>query len=82
MVGGTVRVDELNELLGTDIPEDEDYDTIAGLVMHELKMIPKVGATMTYGDIRVTILSASRRTVEQVEVQVIADENNGTALAS
>jgi CBS domain containing-hemolysin-like protein len=47
-VNGRIRIDELNELLGTDLPEG-DWDTAAGLLCALLGHIPTVGEAATCG---------------------------------
>ncbi len=44
---GMLRLDEVEERVGLDIPEDEDYDTIGGFVMAELGKVPARGDTVT-----------------------------------
>jgi CBS domain containing-hemolysin-like protein len=44
---GMLRLDEVEERVGLDIPEDEDYDTIGGFVMAELGKVPERGDTVT-----------------------------------
>ena len=41
-VEGTTNLDEIDELIGADIP-DGDYDTIAGFIISELGYLPKDG---------------------------------------
>lgn len=38
-----LRPDELREQTGIDVPEDDEYDTVAGYVLRELGRIPDVG---------------------------------------
>ena len=39
-VSGLLRPDEVADVTGLDLPEDEDYDTIAGLFIKALGRIP------------------------------------------
>lgn len=43
LLSGLLRPDEVEDLTGTALPEDDDYDTIAGLVLKVLGRIPEVG---------------------------------------
>lgn len=43
VLSGLLRPDEVENLTGVTLPEDEDYDTIAGLVLKLLGRIPRVG---------------------------------------
>ena len=43
LVSGLLRPDEVEDLTGIELPENEDYDTIAGLVVRTLGRIPVAG---------------------------------------
>lgn len=45
-----LRPDEVREQTGVEIPEDDDYDTVAGFVLRELGRIPEVGETVELAD--------------------------------
>jgi CBS domain containing-hemolysin-like protein len=42
-LSGLLRPDEVEDITGVSLPENEDYDTIAGLVLRELGRIPLAG---------------------------------------
>ncbi|MCB0894834.1 MAG: HlyC/CorC family transporter [Nocardioides sp.] len=42
-LSGLLRPDEVEDLTGVELPENEDYDTIAGLVLRVLGRVPDVG---------------------------------------
>lgn len=43
IVSGLLRPDEVADATGLDLPEDEDYDTVAGLLVRDLGRIPTRG---------------------------------------
>lgn len=43
LISGLLRPDEVAETTGIDLPEDESYDTVAGLLVRELGHIPERG---------------------------------------
>ena len=43
IVSGLLRPDEVADATGMQLPEDEDYDTVAGLLVRELGRIPSRG---------------------------------------
>ncbi len=43
IVSGLLRPDEVADATGLELPEDEDYDTVAGLLVRELGRIPARG---------------------------------------
>lgn len=61
---GRVMIDQLNERLGWDLPESEDYETVAGFVLHHIGSIPEDGQQLTVGPLTVEILKASNRQIE------------------
>ena len=46
-----MRVEEVNEELGTSLPSG-DYETIAGLVLNRLGHVPKEGEQFRYQDLK------------------------------
>jgi CBS domain containing-hemolysin-like protein len=43
LISGLLRPDEVEDLTGVTLPESEDYDTVAGLVLQVLGHIPETG---------------------------------------
>jgi putative hemolysin len=54
-VDGLMRIDEVNSELGTSLPEDDNYDTVAGFVLYQLRRIPEEGEQLRHGDIQLTV---------------------------
>jgi putative hemolysin len=69
LVRGDAPIRELNRALGTDLPEDEDYSTIAGLCLTLAGRIPQRGTRLTAPDGTVLeVTDASPHLVRQVRV--------------
>ena len=70
---GKVRIDELNEQLDLDLPEEEDYDTVAGFIFSTLGHIPAEGECVDFEHdgkkIRLTVVAVTRRRIEKVRVE-------------
>jgi CBS domain containing-hemolysin-like protein len=47
LIPGAVHVDEVGRILDRDLPEDDDYETLAGLVIARFGGLPAVGDTVT-----------------------------------
>lgn len=47
LLSGLLRPDEIGEELGIFLPDNEEFETIAGLVTHELERIPEVDDAVT-----------------------------------
>ncbi len=65
-----VHLDEINERLDLEIPEDGEYDTIGGFVFSQLGHIPTVGEEVYWGDVRIEVTQATRRRIERVRFQL------------
>jgi magnesium and cobalt exporter, CNNM family len=65
-VQAQLRVDEVNEYLGTHLPESDDYETLAGLILTRLGRIPKVGESITVGGVKLVVAAMSGPRIEQV----------------
>ncbi len=68
---GKVPIESISKVLGIEIPESDDYDTIGGLVIHRLAEIPKEGTQVEFAGLRITVLKASKRHIQRVRLQVI-----------
>lgn len=71
---GSARVEEINRRLHLDLPEDPDYDTIAGLLMSHLGRIPCPGEEVPFGEVRVHVLEATPRRVQKVRLEWTASK--------
>ncbi|NBX67156.1 MAG: HlyC/CorC family transporter [Proteobacteria bacterium] len=67
IVDGTVTIRDLNRALGWNLP-DEKYSTVAGLVLHESKMIPTVGQNFSFYGYRFKILKRQRNQLTLIRV--------------
>jgi len=65
-----VHIDEINERLGLQLPDDGDFDTIGGFVFSELGHIPAVGEQVVCGNVRITVVEASARRIERVRIEI------------
>ncbi len=68
---GKVHIDEINERLDLHLPDDGDFDTIGGLVFSELGHIPAIGEELVKGNVRITVIEATRRRIERVRIEVL-----------
>jgi magnesium and cobalt transporter len=72
-VRALARVEDFNEEFGTEL-EDEEYDTIGGLVMHELARLPRRGDKVTMSGIGFTVVKADRRRIYSVQARLPEDQ--------
>lgn len=73
---GRAHVEEINETMGLELPEVDDFDTIAGFVFSELGRVPIVGESVVWNDtVRVTVLEATRRRIDRVRIERLQPES-------
>lgn len=68
-VDARLHVDEVNDLMGVDLPEDEDYDTIGGYLMARFASVPEEGEELEYDDLLLRVLESDSRRVHRVLLQ-------------
>lgn len=66
------RIEDFNERFAASL-SDEEYDTVGGLVMHELGRLPRRGELMEFGGFRFKVLRADRRRIYALEVSRLED---------
>lgn len=74
LVATRLPLDELGELFGLDL-EDDDVDSVGGLLTKELERLPTVGDTVTVSGLIITadISGSHRKRVTRVRVQADPD---------
>ncbi|MDP4823164.1 MAG: HlyC/CorC family transporter [Aestuariivirgaceae bacterium] len=67
VIDGTVPIRDLNRLQDWNLP-DEEATTLAGLVIHEARMIPDVGQAFTFHGFRFEVLRKRKHQLTQIRV--------------
>lgn len=78
IVDGSTPIDDLNELLGVSL-EDEEHETIAGFLIHKNERIPDVGDVVEYEGINFTVEERDGQRIASVKVEVDNDESGAEA---
>ena len=73
-VDGATPIDRINETLGVQLSEEEDVATIGGLIMRELKDIPRIGHELQIGNVKLEVQEANRRAIRRVRLEVIVPD--------
>jgi CBS domain containing-hemolysin-like protein len=82
LVDGGMSIDELNELLGGELPND-DWDTLGGLVFNTLGHVPDAGEMLEFDGWRFIAEEVEGRRVRLVRVRLLpAAERDDSALAN
>jgi len=67
-------IDDFNEYFEAELTDDE-FDTIGGLIVHELGHVPKRGEKLDLGRYRFTVIRADSRRVELLKLVVLPEDS-------
>ncbi|NUR43919.1 MAG: hypothetical protein HOV73_27950, partial [Streptomyces sp.] len=73
------RLDEIADVTGIQLPEEDDYDTVAGLIVDRLGRFPAIGDRLTVdladgGSALIDVRTLDRHVPERVRIQQTAEE--------
>jgi len=71
-VPALTRIEDFNQAFATRF-SDEEFDTIGGLVLHELGRMPRRGEAITIGGLELKVVRADRRRIETLRVTTPRD---------
>jgi CBS domain containing-hemolysin-like protein len=66
-----LEIDYINEKYGLDIPESDEYETLAGYILHRFAHIPQRNAVVETDHFRITIIAVSDVRIETVKLEVL-----------
>lgn len=69
-------VDEVNTQLGINLPESDDYETLAGLVMTRMGRVPKESDMVRIGNFKLTVAKMQGPRIEKILLTKIGDKKN------
>ena len=73
---GRAEIEHLNEKYHLDIPEDDEYQTLAGYILVKTGAIPAENEKIKLNNIEFEILEKSANRLELIKVSIISDDKN------
>lgn len=70
-LSGRLEIDYLNEKYKLNLPESEDYETLAGLVIHNCESIPDANSIIAVDHFEFTITGVSDNKIDQVNLLLL-----------
>lgn len=75
IIQGNIHIREINRVLSLDLPEEDGYSTVAGLVITQLGRIPQVGSQVTLEDgVVLEVIEGTPRKIRSVRLSKPAPE--------
>lgn len=65
-----LEIDYLNQTYKLNIPESEDYETLAGFIISNYESIPELGEEITIEPFKITILKATGNKILEVKLEL------------
>ncbi len=73
ILAGRLEIDYINSKYGLDIPEDEEFETIAGYILHYHKKIPEEKEQIRIDNFEFEILKIISPKIELIKLRVIEE---------
>lgn len=73
ILSGRSEIDLLNEKYFLDLPETEEFETLAGLILYHHESIPKINTLIKVGKFHFKILKASNTKIELVNLTLTSE---------
>lgn len=67
-VDAQLRVEEVNEALGTSLPESDLYETLAGMLMTRMQRIPDEGDSCEFRGLKFRVTRRTGARLEEIEI--------------
>jgi len=67
LIDGSVLIDEIKELLQMKrLPDEDEYQTVAGFVLHQLGRVPEAGDYADWGNFRFEVVDMDGHRIDKV----------------
>ena len=70
-IAGIMEVAAANRQMALFLPESDEYETVAGLMVSTLGTIPKVGTKTKIGQYQLSVSQATPRQVQRIRVAIV-----------
>jgi len=65
-----VNIEYINKKYNLTLPESDEYETIAGLILHHLEEIPQKNDVIKLEEYKFTIIKVNETTIEEIQLEV------------
>ena len=70
LLSARLEIEKANEMLDLDLPENDDYMTVGGLILHEYQSFPKLNEVVKIGKYEFKIIKNTMTKIEIVKLNV------------
>ena len=70
LLSARLEIDKVNEMFNLELPENEDYMTVGGLILYKLQSFPKINEVVRIGKFEFKIIRNTMTKIELVQLKV------------
>ena len=74
LVSARLEIEKINETLGIELPESEDYKTLGGLILTQHQSFPKLNEVITFDGWECKILKNTKTKIELVKLTKVGEK--------
>ncbi len=74
LVDGKISIEDLNEELDLSVPEEEEFESLAGFILQLLGHIPEPPEEVRYGNLLLKVENVEGRRIQKVIIQLLEQE--------
>lgn len=73
-IDASMDITDVNELIGSNLPEENGYETLGGFLYHLFSAVPESGMEARYDNFRFVVRNVSAQRIDKVRVEKCEDE--------
>jgi CBS domain containing-hemolysin-like protein len=66
---GEIEIEKINEILKSELPEGDDYNTLNGLLHEKLQDIPQEGDKLELGNVRIIVEKVVKNLPKKIRIE-------------
>jgi len=71
VLSGRLEIEKVNETFNLDLPEEDDYMTVGGLILNRYQSFPKLHEVVTIEKFQFKIIKVTATKIELVRLKVV-----------
>ena len=75
LLSARLEIEKVNEMFGLHLPENDDYMTVGGLILHEYQSFPKLNEVVVVGPYEFKIIKNTATKIELVRLKAGSDNH-------
>ena len=78
LVRGEVNIEDVNAALDIELPEGEEFETIAGFIFNRAGRLVEEGEEIEYDNVRIAVEQVENTRIMKAKLETLTEENQPT----